>query len=297
MTLYKYRVWCEADSKWEYVWLEEGASEPSVCPVNTGHAITTNKTSVVETNKDDEVAIKGVSVEEGRLMQANNAVALGYTLYITGESDNLTTGAFGGGDPLKFNSSNATRYLQLKSHFFGLGAKAIASSTCSLDHYFDGTMIAPATTHEVLETGDYNKVEVVPSSGLYIFVPAAPGTGAYSLDLTAKITNTDILKTTMVPSTGNAGFFDYDSETNVITPNLTQTGGYNAYSFDVNLHAFGRKLWVSPGEEMGLDVSNLVGKKLFNMWKIKIEFKKDGGSLVAGEEARVKFICATKQNI
>ena len=43
--VYKYRVWCTTDNKYEYVW---GTAVPTTCPINTGHTIDTNKTTVVD---------------------------------------------------------------------------------------------------------------------------------------------------------------------------------------------------------------------------------------------------------
>jgi len=48
-TVYKYRVWCNTESGWQYVWAEE---EPTVCPNNTGHTIDSDKTSISESSGD-----------------------------------------------------------------------------------------------------------------------------------------------------------------------------------------------------------------------------------------------------
>lgn len=45
MDINKYRVWCNTDSKYEYVWSE---TVPTTCPIDTGHSIDTAKTVVVE---------------------------------------------------------------------------------------------------------------------------------------------------------------------------------------------------------------------------------------------------------
>lgn len=44
-TVYKYRVWCSTDSKYEYVW---GETAPTTCPTNTGHTIDGAQTVIVE---------------------------------------------------------------------------------------------------------------------------------------------------------------------------------------------------------------------------------------------------------
>lgn len=50
-TVYNYRVWCNVDAKYEYAWAEV---EPTVCPVNTAHAIDTVKTSIIGQEGDAE---------------------------------------------------------------------------------------------------------------------------------------------------------------------------------------------------------------------------------------------------
>lgn len=57
LTLYKWRVYCEDDSKYEYVWLDENQAQPTTCPTNTGHTITSALTSVVETRDPNHVNI------------------------------------------------------------------------------------------------------------------------------------------------------------------------------------------------------------------------------------------------
>jgi hypothetical protein len=62
-TVNKYRVWCDTDSKYEYVWAE---TAPTACPTDTGHTIDTSKTSIVESRGDDFVDISNVHDETGR---------------------------------------------------------------------------------------------------------------------------------------------------------------------------------------------------------------------------------------
>jgi len=44
--LFKYRVYCETDSVYETIWAE---TEPTTCPVNTSHSITSSATSIIDT--------------------------------------------------------------------------------------------------------------------------------------------------------------------------------------------------------------------------------------------------------
>ncbi len=54
-TLYKYRIYCITDSKYEYIWAE---TEPTTCPTNTAHTIDSNSITIVETREPEEIKIK-----------------------------------------------------------------------------------------------------------------------------------------------------------------------------------------------------------------------------------------------
>lgn len=239
------------------------------------------------------VSIDGTKLDGGRIIMADNRVPLGYTLYVSGEADNILTGAFGSGAPMKFDSANLVREFQLLTHVFIIGART-SWENCSIDNFFKATMIAPASSGFTLGVGDFVKV---PLGGPYNKMkPVAAGTGTWAGTLNEKKPSTQILKATPVPTAGNLGWFDYDSDLNVLTPNLEQKGGYDLYDFDINLHSFARKVWASPSGQTDLDIAGLVGKKIFNTWKLKIEFAKDGGT-IATERAAAFFIIATQKNI
>lgn len=69
-TVLKYRIWCNTDSRWEYVLLEEGAAEPTKCPVDTSHSIDTNKTSIVDRIEEDTVTVREENTPTGGRYQA-----------------------------------------------------------------------------------------------------------------------------------------------------------------------------------------------------------------------------------
>jgi len=48
----QFRVWCETDNQWEFVWTD---TEPAVCPVNGTHTITLDKTSIIKSGKADTI--------------------------------------------------------------------------------------------------------------------------------------------------------------------------------------------------------------------------------------------------
>lgn len=238
------------------------------CELRKDSSDTTDLDDYEANYKPSANQILAPSTTDNRRLNAVNRIPPGYTVCNTGRGDNITTGAYGAGTRLILDANTPTIDFQMLGHWYGIGGKVIWESA-SLDDYCDAMLIASASSGFTQATGDFNKVNI---GGPYnIIVPASPGTGAWSGDLTAKKTNTQILKATPVPSEGNVGFFDYNSTTNVITPNYTQTGGYNLYDFDVNLFRFcnsvhGRK---QDGAESVTESSDVVGKLLFNSWFIR----------------------------
>jgi hypothetical protein len=60
--LNKHRVWCDTDSKWEYVWLESDAAAPTTCPTDpVGHTIDSAKSSIIDTTEGQSVELLGIS--------------------------------------------------------------------------------------------------------------------------------------------------------------------------------------------------------------------------------------------
>lgn len=51
-TIYKYKVYCQTDSKWEHWLLSDTEAAPTTCPTNTGHTIDSSSVSVVEILQD-----------------------------------------------------------------------------------------------------------------------------------------------------------------------------------------------------------------------------------------------------
>lgn len=199
-----------------------------------------------------------------------NRIPPGYTIYPTGKADALQASGYRAGVPLTFDAANKTRRFRLNGHWFGIGGRLIWQGA-DLADYMKAFLKAPATVHGVNSAGDFNKYNL---GGPYnVYIPAAPGAGAWSLDLVAVHTGTSVLKCVPVPASGNNGWFDYDSLTNVVTVNATQTGGYNLYDFDVTLFCFADGIWgrKQDGAESSLEIPDVVGKLLFSTWVIDFE--------------------------
>lgn len=234
--------------------------------------------------------------EDMRDIGVVNRIPLGFTIYPTGRADNITNGTYGDGVKLKFTdvtpgtTDKAT--IQFLSHWYGIGGRIIWESA-SLEDEMNAVLVAPASTGWTNSTGDYNKYNV---GGPYnMLIPVAEGTGAWTVNLTTKITNTQILKSTPVPAAGNVGWFDYNSETNVLTRNMTQTGGYNLYDFDINLFRFANTIYgrKQDGAESLLEATDVVGKLLYNSWQIRFTLT----AVTAGVKCGVIVTTAIKKNI
>lgn len=57
MTINRYKIYCETDAQWEKWFLDSDDPEPTTCSVNTGHTVTTNSVTLVNTHGPGSVEI------------------------------------------------------------------------------------------------------------------------------------------------------------------------------------------------------------------------------------------------
>lgn len=211
--------------------------------------------------------------DDGREITATNRIPDGYTQYFTGQADDITNGTRGGGADLKLTNSNSTARFQIKDLWYAIGGRGSAFSI-SFGDYLEAKIVGPATTGLTETTGDFNKVEITPSSGLYMIVPASPGTGSWSMDLSAKIGSSQVHKATPIPNATTTGWFSYDEDTNTISSCASATCAYDLFDFDVDMFYLCRKCWLTGGEIV-IESSDIVGKKILPHWVI--DFTLSGG--------------------
>lgn len=204
-----------------------------------------------------------------RINGAINRIPSGYTIYHAGEGDNLATAQYGGGTELLLDKTNKIVQFQMLHHFYIIGGQ-INWFDGHVRDSIEGKLIGPKTEMTNGAGGDFTKVEIIPSSGLHVYVPTPAGAGDWNIDLTEKIGASSVLKCTPIPVAGNTGFFDYDADANELTINTEQKGGYNLYDFDANLFSFGRKIWGLQHGTFSLNAADVVGKLLYCNWKIQI---------------------------
>lgn len=212
------------------------------------------------------------------LITAVNRIAPGFTIYLTGKGDGVATSpGYRTGDSLAFDANNKTKRFQIKNAWYLLGGRIVWEGA-DLDDYMGAKLIAPATAHGVNAAGDADKVAL--GGGANMYVPAAPGAGAWTLDLTAKHASTDVLKCVPVPSVTNTGYYDYDVDTNVLTVNPdwngnpnSQTGSHHLYDFELTMMQLAAYVWgkKQDGGESSLDVTEVIGKTLLSPWVVQID--------------------------
>lgn len=229
-----------------------------------------------------------ITTPDGRHISSINKIPAGYTVSPTGTADDISNGSYGGGVALKTDGTDANSKIvdfQVLDHYYALGGRAYWEGA-DMDDCVHATLMAPASSGLTEQAGDYDKVEVVPSSGLHVIVPnPTPGNGQWDMDLSATLNaNVSILAATPVPQAGNTGWFDYDSDTNVLSVNSSQEGGYNLYDFDVSLFKFAQDVWGQKGDGTALfESSDVLGKLLYNSWVIRFQlFTSKGASCRCG---------------
>lgn len=224
-----------------------------------------------------------------------NRIPAGFTIYPTGQGDLHQASGYRLGDRLVFDGlTNTTKRFRMMSPWYVIGGRLVWGSGADFTDLMNAQLKAPATSHAVQQAGDFDKYSL--GGGLNVFIPAAPGQGAWDLDLTATHTGTTVLKAVPVPVAGNTGWFDYDPWTQTLTVNASQQGGFNLYDFEATIFYFASSIPGVPvtGHEMMLDIPDVVGKLLYPQWEIEF-------SLVTTKELAISsaivMIVAVKSNV
>lgn len=240
----------------------------------------------------DTYLLNNPMTADNRRIVAINRIPAGHTVYPTGQADAYQANGHRSGDILTFDANNKVKCFKMLSHWYGIGGRVIWEGADLADdmHAF---LKAPATVG-TNSTGDYTKAAT--GLGFNLFVPTAPGAGDWTLDLAEKYTGCDVLKCVPVPVAGNTGFFDYDSDTNVLTVNASQEGGYNLYDATIPLFCFAHKIFgrKQDGAESSLEIPDVVGKLLFNTWCVEFTLNT---AKTSGINVGIQMITAVKGNV
>lgn len=224
----------------------------------------------IQTNQPLQKKIHG-----GFTLNSTTNMPAGYSVYPSGVSDNISTGAFGEGNSLILNSTIKTKRFFLLNNWYGIGGKASWNKHSSNTDYIDGKLIAPATVG-VNGTG-FNFTKQSTPYGFSFFEPVTPGSGNWDLNLSeTKFPGKEFLHVTPVPVAGNTGHFDFNKETGLVEINSSQQGGYNLYDVDLTLTSFGRNMWgIDGGGETPFVVNNVIGKLLYANWCVEVSLTID----------------------
>lgn len=134
--------------------------------------------------------------------------------------------------------------------------------------YISWRVVAPETAAVAnAGSGNINSTEIVPSSGLYIYTPAA-GDGSHDVDLWAACP---------VPNVSNQGYWDYDTANNVVVPNAGGAGKYDLYSFSNDLGRQINRVWLLGDGDKTLTLPAVLAKTLPHTWKHIVTVHHNGG--------------------
>jgi len=220
--------------------------------------------------KDD--ANSSIVPRNGKIpTSAINRIPFGYTVYPTGRSDDIATGAFGTGDALILDMNNKVKYFSSINNWYAIGGEASWDEHTSNKDYIDAYLTVPATVG--VNGAGYDFTKVATGLGFNVYVPTPPGAGDWDLDIgTTLYAGKELLHVNPVPVPGNTGFFDYNKKTNLMVVNATQTGGYNLYDVELPIFSFGRGMWgVANGGLRVFKETDVVGKLLYANWRVKFE--------------------------
>jgi hypothetical protein len=175
--------------------------------------------------------------DDGKEVVTQSPATEGTFTWFSSKGDNLGAGTRGGGTKLKMtftgSGSNSVdiQYIEpVEIHKGCAYWSPVNSANWGFDDEWRVSLILSATaiTENGTNTGNCNRVEIIPESGLYIVVPAADD-GAYDVNLTNACPTPDGY-TKKTPD--NVGYWNVDkywSET--ITPNYNGVGEFNLYTF------------------------------------------------------------------
>lgn len=143
--------------------------------------------------------------------------------------------------------------------------------------WFDFRVVAPATTG--IANAGAGAFNLAPSGmpGANVFVPAPDAAGSHDLDLDERLNKSvGFSKVVPVPSTTGAGFFDWDPDTEIVTVNTAQTGGFHLFDVEIPIRRFCAELPIVRGEgERNLSPGNIKAKRLLPHWSHRVVIHDD----------------------
>lgn len=299
MSLSKYRLWCETEAAYVYVWAE---TVPTTCPTNTGHTIDEGQTTAIESRDIQSVAITGPTTSDGKQIVLPCLFPGGVYLFVCGATDSETER--GEGDLLTISSETSGDTVVDMDPF--LDFVYVAGGTLlfeggQLGDWFSARMVCPATEVVVNEsnTGNCTLTECPACPGIpadaKIIVPAA-GNGTHDVDL-----ETATPVPTHDPEEGGAGsgFYTWNEPatgvgrgTIVAVPGMT--GDYHLLDHEVQLVAFVNRVPLLGSGQLDVSVQSVKPKKLLPHWNGRMTLHNTGHT---GLKAALMIVTARKVTV
>lgn len=221
--------------------------------------------------------------EDNFLWVAINNFPRGTRQQLTGYGDNIANGTRGNGPKFKITGDTVGDHSvewQFKDLRYIIGGTCEANiDTVDDDDTISFSLHAAGTSSTATPgAGNCNKYEVIPSSGMHIYVPTPSG-GAVTVDLSAKRNaNVNFTAAVPVPNATQSGWFNYNPLTDALTPNYTQNGQYDLYDFENSLGYFVHKIPVIRTGPMVLQVDNIVSTPVLPHWNYRVTYARAAAS-------------------
>jgi hypothetical protein len=173
--------------------------------------------------------------DDGKEVITQSPATEGTFTWFSARGDNIGAATRGGGNKFHLNfTGNATKevdiqYIEPVEIHKGCVHWAPVANWDFTDEWRVSLILAAVTiTENGTNTGNCDRIEIIPSSGLYIIIPA-DGDGAYDVTLADACPTPDGY-TKKTPD--NVGYWSVDKYwTEAITPQLDGTGEFNLYTF------------------------------------------------------------------
>lgn len=264
-TVLEWRVWCSTESAWKSVYLPDTEPEPTTCPTDTSHSVDVALTSQKPYLKSNDVELANVpKTSDGRIIISPAVFSGDQNLNYPGVGDDVAAGTRGGNTtPFVVDAAADTRVnnvitkeWQFIDHTYVQGGQ-VEFYNGGKNDFVDMDIYAPAAVPVASVGGNTGNANLSPTGlGYNIIVPAPLSDGTHDLDVSEPLNAnlaakplgwpTLVTKVAPVPAIKKVngvdspdGFWDYDMNTGIITPNIGPSGeklGYwNLFDADIIL--------------------------------------------------------------
>jgi hypothetical protein len=302
--LFRYRVRCETEVNFQYVWRGESEGPPTLCPTDSAHTIAANPV-IVEERNTEVVTLDGPITSDGRNIVQPMSIRGDQHPYYTGDGDDVANGARSGGQALRYkNTVSETITWQYIDDIYILGGliRVIGGEEGDI---VDMELVAPATS--VTPNAGLGNCNLSDDGGALpgaiLIVPLAVSNGSHDVDASAalnaslvnkndgsapnKVTAACPVPALLKDAEGNDvpnGHWDYDATTGVLTPKPNRDGSWALFSAVIVLTK-----WVSAWQLWDLDAGTQAremvhrfemphkARKILPHWQFKAIYTKGAG--------------------